>query len=257
MDDSVRTIHAYLRVALDGPGAERVGPFLAGFSDMSANPFRNYAVPDDGAEPSPDDIAVLVAAFTRRDRVPRLEYVPSLAPAVESALLGAGFAVEGRLPVLTLATAAVVDAIPPAGVIVGLATGDDQLLAVATVQHRAYDDPEPPGAAAVAGLRRTVEGGGVVALARDAATGEPLGAGLCAEPHGGVSELAAVGVETGARNRGIAAAVVAHLVGAAAQAGIDRLFLMAAHDQGARIYRRAGFADVATILHISKRPARP
>ncbi|MGH3717456.1 MAG: hypothetical protein ACRDRI_01180 [Pseudonocardiaceae bacterium] len=48
---------------------------------------RNYAVPGDGVDPTPDQVAKLIAAFTDRDRTPRLEYLPALCPAVEPALL--------------------------------------------------------------------------------------------------------------------------------------------------------------------------
>lgn len=54
-------VHAYLR-ALAGQRAYRVGPFLARLDDHDAGLFRNYAVPDDGADPTPDEVAELIAA---------------------------------------------------------------------------------------------------------------------------------------------------------------------------------------------------
>ncbi len=50
-----------------------VGPFLASFDDHDAGLFRNYAVPGDGADPTPDQVAELIAAFIDRDRTPQLE----------------------------------------------------------------------------------------------------------------------------------------------------------------------------------------
>jgi hypothetical protein len=55
-------VHAYLR-ALAGDRAPRVGPFVLLLDTNDAGPYRNYAVPDDGAEPTPADIDALIAAF--------------------------------------------------------------------------------------------------------------------------------------------------------------------------------------------------
>jgi hypothetical protein len=63
-------IHAYLR-ALVGARAVRVGPFLVSFGDHDAGLFRNYAIPDDNAEPTGAQVGELVAVFTGRSRAPR------------------------------------------------------------------------------------------------------------------------------------------------------------------------------------------
>jgi hypothetical protein len=68
----------------------RIGPFTATFDRDEDSRYLNYAVPDPGATPSLDDIAELVAAYRQRARVPRLEYIPQLAPAVEAVLVAAG-----------------------------------------------------------------------------------------------------------------------------------------------------------------------
>ncbi|MGH3772224.1 MAG: hypothetical protein ACRDRW_12640 [Pseudonocardiaceae bacterium] len=49
-------VHAYLR-ALAGLRAHRVGPFLACFDDHDVGLFRNYSVPGDGVDPTPDQAA--------------------------------------------------------------------------------------------------------------------------------------------------------------------------------------------------------
>ncbi|MEO7193976.1 MAG: GNAT family N-acetyltransferase [Pseudonocardiaceae bacterium] len=216
-------MHAYLR-ALGGQRVHRVGPFLARFDDHDAGLFRNYAVLDDGADPTPDQVAELVAAFTDRDRTPRLEYLPVLSPAVEPALLAAGFAAEKRLPVMTCPP---LDAVAPpvSGEIqLGLASTDEQLRQVAQAQNEAYGQPETTDHD-VDRLRGTLQDGGLVALARDPATGCGVGGGLCAPPHSGVSELAAIGVRTPYRRRGIATALTALLTRACPTVGITTPFL--------------------------------
>jgi len=87
-------LHAHLRA---GAGYERtqVGPFLATLTPGSNHPNRNYAVPDDGVEPTPveptpEEIAALVALYEGRDLRPRLEYASSAAPALASVLRNGG-----------------------------------------------------------------------------------------------------------------------------------------------------------------------
>ncbi len=85
-------IQSYLRVAGSHQrDTERIGPFLATFTPSNDNPFLNYAIPDDHATPSPVDVTALIAAYEKRLRQPRLEYVAQLAPAVEEALNRCGF----------------------------------------------------------------------------------------------------------------------------------------------------------------------
>lgn len=226
---------------------ERIGPFLATFTRESDNPYLNYAIPDEGGSASLANVEALVAAYRARDRTPRLEYIPSTAPKIESVLLAAGFEVEGRLPLMTCVEVHV--AIPDGIELVPPAT-EEEFRDVATVQWEAYEEREPLPERAVNGLRRTAETGGVVVLARDSKTGEPAGGGLCVAPHDGVTELTSIGVRKSFRRRGIAAAMAGWL----AQAALDRsmsVFLMAMGADEARIYARAGFVEHGEVLHIS------
>lgn len=245
-------IQSYLRAAASGRrDTARVGPFLAAFDPHSDNPYRNYALPDDRADPSPDDVRALVAAFEGRGRAPRLEYLPAAAPAVEAALLAAGFAAEGRLPLLVATPGTARDLPRPPGVALAVAVTDDDLLAAATAQNAAYGEPATTRHD-VARLREGLAAGGSVVLARDAATAAPIGAGLYAPPRDGVTEIAAIGVIPAYRRRGVAGALCAQLLRAAFAAGVTTPFLMPAGAAEERIYARAGFARVSEILHISR-----
>ena len=190
-----------------------------------------------------------MAAYRRRERKPRLEYVPSLAPEVEPALLAGGFEVEGRLPLMTYDGGA--DAAAPDGIELIEARSDDELRGVASVQWEAYGESGALPQRVVEGLRRTLEAGGVVVLARDEATKEPAGGGLCTGPHEGATELTSIGVRNSFRRRGIAEAMTRWLAREMRSRGNDGVFLMAAGEREARIYERAGFATVSEILHIS------
>jgi GNAT superfamily N-acetyltransferase len=243
-------VHAYLR-ALVGARADRVGPFLVSFDDHDAGLFRNYAIPDDGAEPTGAQVAELVAVFTGRSRTPRLEYLPGLCPEVEPGLLAAGFVAERRVPVMSCAPAAVMARTAPEGIKLSLARSDVELRQVAEAQNEAYGQQETTDHD-VARLRSTVDGGGLVALALDIITGRSVGGGLCAAPHGGVSELAGIGVREAYRRRGIAAALTAVLTRACASANITTPFLTPAGEAEERIYRAVGYRPVTEMLHISQ-----
>ena len=232
-----------------GRDHEQIGPFLATFHRLDENPYLNYAIPGDGATPSAADVETLVDAYRERARKPRLEYIPSLAPAVEPALLAAGFAAEGLLPLMTYSGGG--DAPPPEGVEVLEARSDDELRGVATAQWEAYGESGSVPQRAVDGLGRTIEGGGLVVLARDAATGEPAGGGLCTGPYEGATELTSIGVREQFRRRGIAEAMTRWLAREMQARSNDGVFLMAAGDAEARIYERAGFTTTSEILHIS------
>jgi ribosomal protein S18 acetylase RimI-like enzyme len=244
-------IQAYIRGAASlGRDTERIGPFLATFSRRTDNPYLSYAIPDDGAVPSPDDVAALIGAFRRRGRMPRLEYLPSMAPAVEAALVAAGFAVEGRLPLMVCPPGAARDMPAPAGIELIAPRSDADLLAMIAAQNEAYGESAPT-TEQVAGQRANLEAGGIAILARDAATGEPAGGGICTAPAGGTTEIAGIGVRPTFRRRGIAGAMTARLVRDAFAAGLSTVFLTPGHDEERRIYERVGFVATSEILHIS------
>jgi GNAT superfamily N-acetyltransferase len=243
-------IHAYLRAHAERGDAERIGPFVACFDPHSADPYRNYAIPDDHARPGAAQVEALIETFSTRERTPRLEYLPRLCSAVRPVLHTAGFTVEGHLPVLVGSPGQTLDAGTPPGIELLLATSEEELRASAEAQNEAYGVATTVPAD-VARLRDLVASGGLVALARDAGTGEPAGSGLCTPPHDGVGELAAVGVRAPFRCRGIAAALTALLTRRCPEVGITTPFLTPGGDAGERVYRRVGYTRVTEILHIS------
>jgi predicted acetyltransferase len=97
-----------------------------------------------------------------------------------------------------------------------------------------------------------VQRGGIVAIAVDESSGTATGTGLIdvTDDVPGVGELAAVGVLTAFRRRGIASALSAHLARTAHSQGISLVFLEAEPEEE-RIYRHTGFADVTTKIWAS------
>ncbi|MGC9668071.1 GNAT family N-acetyltransferase [Planosporangium sp. 12N6] len=247
-------IQEYIRrTAAAGRDTEQVGPFLATFSRHSTNPFLNYAIPDAGAQPSAADVAALADAYARRERIPRLEYLPKLAPDVEPALLAGGFTVDDRLPVMSCADGEATPLPVPAGIELVAPVTDRDLRDMLAAQQEAYDEPEPPTDADVASARRQLSAGGLAVVARDGATGEPAGGGICTPISDGVGELAGFGVRPAFRRRGIAAAITAYLTAEAHRAGARFVFLTPESEPVARIYRRAGFHTIDEIVFISRR----
>jgi len=241
-------VHAYLRASVSaGRDTERVGPFLASFSRRSANPFLNYAIPDDGANPTAADLAALRDAYARRGLRARLEYLPAVSPAVEPALLAGGFEVEGRL--VLMEPGADAPAMPPPGVELVVPATVDACLDLRRAQFEAYGEPWEPTDADAEALLRSLGAGGGALLARTA-DGQAVGAGEFTVVVGGVSEITSIGVVPAFRGRGIAAALCARLARDVRAAGADTPFLMA-NDAESRVYRRVGFESVGEVLHVS------
>jgi GNAT superfamily N-acetyltransferase len=195
----------------------------------------------------------LVDAYTDRGRTPRLEYLPALAPAVEPALLAAGFTVEARLPMMVCRPS---DAVPqpvPADIALGVPESRADWTALARTQRAAFgdpgDEPEPDG-------DDTGEppdgGGGLVVIARDTGTGEVVGGGMGTVVVSGTTELVGLATAEAYRGRGIAAAVTWELSRLADRAGVTTAFLTPGGGVAERVYARVGYHPVGEMLHISK-----
>src|SRR3954454_6435900 len=114
---AMSAIQTYVRkTAPRGRATEQVGPFLATYSPDTTHPMLNYAIPDDGANPTAAEIDALTEAYRRRDLLPRLEYFTDVAPDLEKSLVEAGYELERRGPLMTCAPAARVDKSAPAGI---------------------------------------------------------------------------------------------------------------------------------------------
>ena len=203
-----------------------------------------------GAASSPVDVAALVAAYQQRGRIPRLEYMPCLAPAAEAALVRAGFVVEGRLPVMVSTPGAARDLPIPQGIELIAPGSDDDVLAMITAQNEAYGDPAP-SQEEVRARQANLAAGGLAILAREVATGEAAGGGICTVLREGITELAGAGVRAPFRRRGIAGALTSRLMRDAFARDVTTIFLTPAHDAEERIYAHAGFSRISEQLHIS------
>jgi predicted GNAT family acetyltransferase len=182
--------------------------------------------------------------------MPRLEFLPSVAPALETSLVAYGFAVEDRLPLMTCTSSSLRAPDVPGGIRLAAPHDDTTLRAMAVLQHEAFEDPEPVGDGTVAGVRSSIERGGRAIVATDDADSTVVGAAQTMVPAGGATEIGGVAVAPSYRRRGIAAALVASLVRQSFDTGLHTVFLEAAPGADGA-YRNAGFQQTSTSLHIS------
>jgi GNAT superfamily N-acetyltransferase len=247
-------IQSYFRVAARRVyDAFPVPPFTVFVHPEDALIYFNYAVPDEPVSVDVGDrLELLRAEFARRERVPRFEYVEGFAPELALALERAGFELELRAPLMTCR--------PP-----GLRHGDDvpglEIRAIdessplelirdsITIARRAFgSDSEKAATPAEAKDHRRRFGASRTTLV-GLLDGEPVAVATAVAQVDGLSEVAGVGVLERARRRGIGAAMTAAAT-AAAFAGGAELAVLAPGDEGAmRIYERAGFEPVETMLH--------
>lgn len=245
-------INAYLRyVGAQGREAVEVGPFLALFDRSSDNPHLNYAIPNDGARGSPADLAALEAAFRERSRKPRFEYAPEAAPGLEVDLLGAGYEVELRPPVMTCRSGEALPVEAPAGFALRLTGAAEELRAVCGVLDDAYAEHGLPKIEDRDHLIAFVARGGAVAMALTA-TGEIAGAGMFTPIADGLTEVAGIGVAPTFRGRGLATALTATLTREAFARGATLAWLTPGGPTAQGAYARAGFTAGTEMLMIGK-----
>ncbi|MET7859545.1 GNAT family N-acetyltransferase [Streptomyces sp. NPDC005318] len=243
-------VQSHIRtLALRSPDHLRIGPFTIRYNPNWSLKYANYAIPDHDAEPTAADVRALVAAFRERGRMPRLEYLPGGAPAVEPALAAAGFTVENLAPVLACAAGDLAEPKPVDALVIAEPATDTEFDVAARVQHHGYGGTGEPEGGEAAWLRNAVAGGGVAALAL--LDGVPAGAGGCSVPVDGLTELAGLAVAGTFRRRGIGAALSAHLTATAFARGCRVVWLEPADAAVERIYAGIGYRRIGEKLNIS------
>ncbi|MFF0146493.1 FR47-like protein [Amycolatopsis sulphurea] len=244
-------IQAYVRTtAPRGRDTERIGPFLATFSRESSNPMLNYAIPDEGAEPSPaelTELTELTAAYRDRDLLPRLEFFTEVAPALETALTSAGYRLERRIPLMTCTPAGFVDRPAPPGFRLREPESDADRRRLRSMQNVAYGAGPEVSDTEVAQTREDLH-----LLAQDCVSGEIAGGGVALEIVCGISEVAGIAVAGPFRRRGLAAAVTARLTRSVHERGAGFAFLTPANEGVGTMYRKVGYQDCGDCVHMSR-----
>lgn len=235
-------LQAYLRTsATERRDVERIGPFTATFNARDPLQYLSYAIPDDGAEPDRASIDQLRAAYRARQRLPRLEWIEACAPAVAPALAAAGMIEELRTPLMACTREELALARSDVPDLVVKPAGADDLRALVTIQRVAFGQPPPTGDVDPHGA------GGVLARSN----GEPVAAASFTNVIDGISEIVGVATVASSRNRGLAGVVTAAAARAAFDAGATLCILTPGGETAMRVYARARFQRVATMLHYS------
>jgi ribosomal protein S18 acetylase RimI-like enzyme len=249
------------------PLVVEIGPFVAGFDPRITARFINYATPLPGAEPTDGDVAALIAAFRERGLVPRLEFAPQAAPAVEAALCRAGFTTEAVHDYLICTPGSLTRPVSLAGsgsgpaaagtganrVVLGVEAPveDGDFAAVDATLSEGFDGTYASSPEGVARLRRSVAAGGAVRFIR-AVDGTCAGAACCSGPAAGTAELWGIATRRAYRRCGIAATLTAAVAEAMFETGPESVWLEAAGDGSRRVYERVGFAAGGTRLYMAQ-----
>src|SRR5262245_7249317 len=122
---TVERLQAYIRrVVQQDREAVVAPPFTIFFHPSDDRPFFNYAIPEQEAQQSEQDLDValarLRAAFAVRRRRPRFEFIEEFTPALVPVLRTHGFAEEARLCLMICTPATYRDAPDVDGLIVSV-----------------------------------------------------------------------------------------------------------------------------------------
>ncbi|MCA1833785.1 MAG: GNAT family N-acetyltransferase [Actinomycetota bacterium] len=244
MPDAVLLQNFLRATAARGRAVVRVAPFTAYIDPVDALRFFNYAIPDDDAAPDPSAVERLRAEFARRHRLPRLEWIEESAPRVAAILDLAGMTEELRAPLMACAQGDVVDAATAVAHVTVKAAGPQDARELVHVQRAAFgQDPLPDDHEVTDPAAR---GGGAV-VARIGR--EVVATAAWTKVLDGVTEIVGVATAEAWRRRGLAGAVTAAATRAAFAAGATTCILSPGSKQAQRVYARAGFSRVATMLH--------
>ncbi|MFB7618244.1 GNAT family N-acetyltransferase [Kitasatospora sp. NPDC056181] len=246
---------------------EDFGPLTLFVRDGEGWPY--YARPTlghSGPAATAEDVRRVLARQRELDQPQAFEWVAEHDPQLRAAVEEAGLTVHEH-PLLVLGPddePAGATPASPEGVEVRILAADaPELASAVAVPHLAFG--EPGTATGTAGLdelavaaREAAADGSAARVAGRITAGRTVlaaavqdGSVLCAGQHnpvGQVTEVAGVGTLPSARRQGLGLAVTAALVAHARANGVRTVFLSAADEDVARIYRRAGFRPFATAL---------
>lgn len=229
MQDSIQSTQA-------GALHIRAGSFAVTVHPDNPLPWCNDAVPE--SEPEPHDVAVMVAAFQKYERKPRLEFFEDLWPNVPALLEAYGFRLKDTQPALAVRREEW--RTHSSQIEVRMATPEDAE-AINKVADVAFDG-DGPDPNRVSGIRESLAAGrsrAAVASIEEMIVG-------CGRIVGAkdVREVIAIGTLPEYRRKGVGTAVTAALVDDFFASGGEIAWLSAA--PGAEgVYTKLGFTPVA------------
>lgn len=240
LQEALREIASRGREIVDVP------PFTAHFHSGDSAKWVNYAIPERGAKPQPRQIDALRKAFRSRGLLPRLEFIEEAAPAVAPALAAAGMIKELRTPLMACAPAELVEVRAEIEGLEVAPVTDESLRETSSVLRVAFGGEPLPADEKPYDIR--TRGGGCV-VAR--VGGEVVAAASWTPIAAGATEIVGVATAEPWRRRGLAGMLTAEAARDAQAAGAELFMLTPGDETALRVYERAGFRRVATMLHYS------
>jgi ribosomal protein S18 acetylase RimI-like enzyme len=243
--EEIDRLQSFLRTAAArGREVVELPPFTAYIHAHETLRYFNYAIPDGDVEPDAEAVERLQQTFRARGRIPRLEWIEEAAPRVASALAEAGFQEELSMPLMACTPEDLrsADANVPA-LTLGVAENAAAVRAAANIQRVAFGgEPLKPD-------EQPRRGSGGLVLARSRST--PVAAADWTAVADGISEIVGVATAEAWRRRGLGGAVTAAAARGAFAAGASVCILSPGDEGALRVYTRAGFRRIATMLHWS------
>jgi ribosomal protein S18 acetylase RimI-like enzyme len=247
------------RAAAAGRETVEIPPFVIFLDPEDPLRFFNYAHPlqsitgdldllrDRLAKP----LVELRSVFVSRQRTPRFEYLEEFAPDLAAALTDAGFAQEGRYPLLvcdqeSYRAAPRVRGLDIQQLTVDSASADLRDFVVVERHGFGHRVTEEVTEVDCDILRDVIRQGSLAFLGR--LDGQSVGVASCTVPLDGLTELTGIATLPEYRRRGIATAITAVAAQTAFGHGVEAVFLTAGDEHAARVYRRVGFRLHSTAL---------
>ncbi|MFN2459515.1 MAG: GNAT family N-acetyltransferase [Candidatus Velthaea sp.] len=229
------------------------GPFECFFDRHDPLVYLNYAIPLKTARG--DELAGalrhLEAVFRTHERVPRFEFVPAVTPALEPALLAAGYCSESQATTMVCDPSSLKTAGFPLHAVAfhDERTADAEIVETLAVRARAFGLETPADATAVAAYRASAKRSPHAVVRVD---GRIAGAGMLTSAYDGVAEIGGIGVLEGYRRRGYGGALTAALAARGFGGDLRMIHLTAGSRAAASVYANVGFreSDVTVAAYI-------
>lgn len=226
---------------------------------LPEDPFKhfNYAVPREPINAvTPHLLSDLREIFTARNRVLRFEFVEEYAPGLAESLLSHGLVDEGLHPLMVCTRETLIEQPTIPGLEIRRLTVDSPLSDFSsqdTVIHQGFglgDEPEVVYGETHVDPRESLGNGKGEFLAL--LDGVPVAGGSFMIPLDGYSEMAGEAVLQAYRGRGIGTALLAAMVQAAFDQGVEVALLSAEDERVGRIWARVGFRYYGTTRAFSQ-----
>jgi ribosomal protein S18 acetylase RimI-like enzyme len=216
----------------------RVGGYVVMLTPDDPLVWLNYAVPV--SEAAAQGVEAMTAVFQAADRTPRLEFFPDVWPGVAEVLDAQGFVCEKRMPIMVL------EARNWAGLKSEIDVRDVDVQtfgSVNAVLAEAFGMPPAESSDPLAdpAFERIASGATLAAAAL--VEGVVVGGGFAVGTTE-VREIAGIGTGAAFRRRGVASAVIAHLLDRFFNDGGELAWLTPGDDGAESVYSRLGFETI-------------